>query len=268
MEVSEFEKLSEPVTSIYYLDPNPAGHPVVILLHGLGAEASSWGYQLDSLVEAGMRPLAIDIPGFGKSKFKGTSWSFSGLSQLVFSFLEHLSIIKPVVVGISMGGILALQFTLDYPKDIDKLVLVNSFATLRPNTINGWLYMLKRYIKASLRGSISQADMVAQRIFPRPEQYMQRKILIEEIQQADPQVYKAAMRALGFFDARRRLIEINLPTLIISGKNDTTVPLENQAQLLKISGAKRIIIPDGGHAIIADQPERFNHALLDFICSE
>jgi predicted esterase len=47
MEVSEFEKLSEPVTSIYYLDPNPAGHPVVILLHGLGAEASSLGYKLD-----------------------------------------------------------------------------------------------------------------------------------------------------------------------------------------------------------------------------
>ncbi|MBE3067962.1 MAG: alpha/beta fold hydrolase, partial [Chloroflexi bacterium] len=57
------------MTKLHYLDPNPAGHPAVLLLHGLGADASSWTLQLPALTGAGFRPIATDIPGFGQSPY-------------------------------------------------------------------------------------------------------------------------------------------------------------------------------------------------------
>jgi pimeloyl-ACP methyl ester carboxylesterase len=71
---------------------------------------------------------------------------------------------------------------------------------------------------------------------------------------------------LGTFDVRRRLKEIDLPTLVISAEQDTTVPLDNQADLVRgIKGAKQVMIPSSRHAVIVDQPELFNQALIQFL---
>ena len=71
--------------------------------------------------------------------------------------------------------------------------------------------------------------------------------LISRILQADEHIYRQAMQALGLFDVRKRLGEIDVPTLVISGENDTTVPLANQAELTAgIAGARQVIIPKPG----------------------
>jgi 3-oxoadipate enol-lactonase/4-carboxymuconolactone decarboxylase len=111
--------------------------------------------------------------------------------------------------------------------------------------------------------------MVAHRIFPNPEQELLRQALTRQILQADPKAYVSAMRALGLFDVTKRLHEISVPTLVISGRDDTTVPLENQAEMAsKIPGAQQVIIPGGGHAIIAEQPVLFNQVLLEFLANK
>ena len=65
------------MTNLHYLDPNPSGSPAVLLLHGLGANGSSWTLQFDALIEAGFRPIAPDAPGFGESPYDGKGWSIS-----------------------------------------------------------------------------------------------------------------------------------------------------------------------------------------------
>ncbi len=58
----------------HYLDPNPNGSPLVLFLHGLGADSEMWVYQLAELAKSGMRPVALDLPGFGKTPMENGQW--------------------------------------------------------------------------------------------------------------------------------------------------------------------------------------------------
>jgi len=250
----------------HYLDFNPEGSPAVLLLHGLGADGSSWGYQIPVLCEAGFRPIAPDLPGFGKTIPGSGRWTIARAATDVARFLQGLSIPSLVVAGISMGGAVALQLALDYPERVDRLVLISTFACLRPSRFDEMGYLLGRFVVANLRGKEYQAETVAQRLFPRPEQEELRRELVQRILEADEKVYRQAMQSLALFDARKRLAEIRAPTLVISGENDSTVPLANQVELARgIPGARQVVIPQAGHAVIADQMARFNQEFMQFL---
>jgi 3-oxoadipate enol-lactonase len=264
---TEVKSLKETITThFHFLDPNPTGEPIILLLHGLGADSTSWGYQIPALTGSNMRPISVDLPGFGKSIYNRRNWKMRAIADEMAEFIRGFTSSNCTVVGISMGGTVALQFCLDHPDLVDRLVLVSTFATLRPERLYEWVYLINRFIKANLRGVNAQAEMVARRIFPNPEQKLLRETLLQQIRQANPKAYVSAMRALGFFDVTKRLNEISIPTLVVSGSDDSTVPLENQTKLAaKIRGAQQVIIPGGGHAIIAEQPILFNQVLLDFL---
>jgi 3-oxoadipate enol-lactonase len=252
--------------SISYIDLNPNGKHAILLLHGLGTNGASWQLQFNPLIEAGYRVIAPDLPGFGKSDFTGRRWTMRSVAALLKHLLDRLELSKAVVAGISMGGTIALQFGLDFPQQTERLVLVNTFATLRPDRLNGWYYLLKRFLIVVLRGAPQQASVVAERLFPGPDQAPLRQVLIDQIAQTDRKVYRSAMLGLGLFDARPRLKSLSAPTLVISGKNDSTVPLKNQNALAgDIPGAQRLIVPDAGHAVIVDQPAAFNRGLIAFL---
>jgi pimeloyl-ACP methyl ester carboxylesterase len=255
----------EPSVSLFFLDPHPTGERPVLLLHGLGADGASWALQFPALAAGGFRPLAVDMPGFGQSAALPGGWSLRAAARAVMQGLQSRGIPRVDVVGISMGGAVAQLIALEDADRVGKLVLVNTFACLRPRGISETAYLLRRFVVANLRGVQRQAGAVAWRVFPDPEQQVLRDILMQKILAADPQVYRAAMRALAWFDSRPRLAAIRQPTLIITGEKDTTVPRTVQTELLAIPNARQIIIPGANHAVIADQPERFNQALLQFL---
>jgi len=247
-------------------DSNCGESPVVLLLHGLGSDSSSWYYQVPVLTQAGFHPVALDLPGFGKSPFNEKKWTIPWVAQSLATWLSAIHARPVIVVGISLGGTIALQFALDFPLLVERLVLVNTFACLRPKHASELVYLVKRLAIANIKGIEYQAGLVAERLFPNEDQDGLRRIVQEQILSSDHEVYRQAMLALGTFDVRRRLKEINLPTLVISAEQDTTVPLDNQADLVKgIKGAKQVIIPNSRHAVIVDQPELFNQVLIQFL---
>ncbi len=149
---------------------------------------------------------------------------------------------------------------------INKLILVNTFSILRPKSLSGWLYFFQRFLLVHLLGLPTQASFVAKRIFPGEDQQEMRDRLVQQISEADPRAYRAAMRSLGLFNSSKRLREITAPTLVISSDRDTTVPAESQKFLVEhISSARQVIIQDAGHAVTIDQPVQFNAALLEFL---
>ncbi len=249
-----------------FLDPGDSNSPGVLLLHGLGANASSWTLQLDALIESGFRPIAPDLPGFGDSAYDGQGWNFQRLAALLADLVTRLNAAPVHLVGLSMGGVVAQQFALDYPRHVRKLVLVSTFSVLRPKNLSQWFYFLQRVLVVHTLGLEVQAKIVAKRVFPHPEQAELRRMAEEQIASADPRAYRAAMRALGLFDSRKRLPQIAAPTLVITGANDFTVPPAAQTLLAQsIPNARQVILPNAGHAAAIDQAEAFNRHLLQFI---
>jgi 3-oxoadipate enol-lactonase len=251
---------------IHYLDENPAGHASIILFHGLGANCTSWQLQIPALTQAGFRVLAPDTPGFGKSTAPRGDTNIAATTARMAEFIHALKLKSYTAVGISMGGTLALQLALDFPQETNKLVLVNTFAKLQVENLRILPYFFLRMILVHTLGLPTQARAVAKRVFPNPNQEMLRQELINQIVQADIKTYRASMRALGHFDVRDRLHEIKCPTLVVTGDKDSTVPIPNQISLAKaISTAQHIRIPQAGHAAPVEQPDQFNHILLEFL---
>lgn len=248
---------------MFYLDPNPQGGEVVLLLHGLGSAGESWQLQFPALEGAGFRPLAPDIRGFGRSSYPGR-WRIPEVVEDLKALLDALSLPRTHVVGISMGGVLAQAFALAHPKRTHRLVLINTFARLRPRSPAGWLYFLFRLVLVYTVGMEAQARTVSQRIFP--DAPVARETLRRHILQANPCAYRAAMRALALFNAYPRLSEIQAPTLVITGLADTTVDPKNQAELVQgIPQARWLRIPGAGHGLIATHPDIVNPALVAFL---
>jgi len=251
---------------LHTLDPNPTAKPAVLLIHGLEADGSSWTLQLPPLVQVGFRPLAPDMPGFERSPYAGRGWNIPGMAARLAKLREDLGTGPAHVVGLSMGGTIAQQFALDYPQLTRKLVLVCTFAVLRPETVSGWFYFLRRFLVVNTLGLPAQAKFVAGRIFPDPQNESLRQLLVASILQADPRAYRAAMRALGLFNSVHRLKEIRVPTLVVTGMKDTTVSPARQKKLADgIAGAQQVILPEAGYAFPIDRPDLFNQELLSFL---
>ncbi len=188
------------MTELHFFDPNPSGSPIVLLLHGLGVNASSWSLQFDPLIKAGFRPLAPDLPGFGQSRYDGRGWTVKRVAAALADFLVALGSSPIYLVGLSLGGMVAQQFVLDHPHLVKKLILVSSFAALRPEHSTGWFYLLRRVLLVVFKGIPEQAAFASTRLFPEPGQEALRQLFVEQIIQADPRAYRAAMLAIALFE--------------------------------------------------------------------
>lgn len=252
---------------IHYIELNPEGHPTVLLLHGLGVNAASWQLQFTPLESAGFRVLAPDMRGFGNSNYSGKS-SVKKMSQDMVRLLNEIAPEPVSIVGISMGGLVALQLALDAQQCMDRLILISTFARIKPNRPSVLLYFIWRLILVHLCGLELQARIVAKRLFPHSKHDSYRREFILQLSQANIQTYRAIMRSLARFNVQNRLGEIKAPTLVLSGEIDTTIPLENQRQLLDgIPNARHILFPYGGHALPIDQSLALNAAIIGFLTS-
>jgi 3-oxoadipate enol-lactonase len=254
------------MTSLHFLDPNPSGNPAVLLLHGLGADGTSWTLQMPALREAGFRPLAPDVSGFGGSPYDGHGWNIRRMAAQMADLLEELDAGPAHIVGLSMGGVISQQFAMDFPNLTQKLILVSTFSALRPQDFSGWWYFIRRTAAVLTLGLQAQAQVVARRLFPNPQDELLRDMYLAVVSHADPRAYRKAMLSLGLFDSSKRLREIKATTLVITGAGDTTVTPARQKLLVEgIPSACQVVIPQAGHAVSVDQPEQFNRVLLDFL---
>ena len=232
----------------YFIDNNPSGTPVVFL-HGLGSNSRAWSLQLPDFMDAGFRVLAPDFPGFGCSAAPNGHAGIPQFSQRLSQWFQEIGLESAAIVGLSLGGVVALQFALDYPELVTKLVLVSAFARFEPSRAGTWLYMLRRFLTFEISGLQAQSDTVARYIFPDPGDELLRIELRRQIAVSDPSTYRALMRSLARFNVLHRLQEIDVPVLVVSGALDRTVPLIAQTRLTAgIKKARHVVIPNAGHA--------------------
>ncbi len=252
--------------SIFYLDPYPDNQRIILLIHGLGSDSSSWQLQFPALDALGYRPIAIDLPGFGRSSYPLKIWRIRRVTnwiaqEIVDSFPEPID-----VMGLSLGGVIAQKLVQARPQKIKKLILVSTFSRLHPRLRKNLPYLRSRIIQIFSGRLKEQAQNVADHIFPQADQKLWHDYLYDQICHANIRVYRQAMLELAKFSSFRFLRTLKIPVLVITGTADNTVSLEDQMQLARrIPGSTHIFIQGGRHAVNVDHAQEFNAAISNFL---
>jgi pimeloyl-ACP methyl ester carboxylesterase len=232
----------------------------LLLLHAAGSNGHSWHYQYDQL-ERTHSPLALDLPGHGRSSGVEGLPSVQDYTDFAAKFLDALKIDSTVVIGRSMGGAIALDFAIRYPSRVQGLVLIATGAkfTIPQELVDTW--------RAVTMGKIGQPfdnrGYSPKTIANRPE--IIREGWGEQIR-TDPRVRWGDIVACTKLDLRDRLPRISQPTLIIAAADDEVTPPALGRELQAgISGARLEIIPDAGHNVTTEQPGAVNSAIEQFL---
>jgi pimeloyl-ACP methyl ester carboxylesterase len=242
----------------------------VLLLCGIGAKGQGWYKQLPALC-GHFRALALDYRDVGDSDTATEAYSIRDLADEVHALARRLGIARASVVGISMGGFIALELALAYPDFVDRLALVVMSAGGATHVSTSPVVM--RALMPgdeeveSGEGARRVCSLVAGPGFA--ERHPEEIDEFVEIAQDNPMHVDAYLRQLAAcraHDVADRLDDIAAPTLVIHGDADPLVPVENGRHLAAgIAGAELIDYEGVGHIPEVEAFERFNDDLVRFL---
>ncbi len=261
--------------NIFYQDWGN-GNPV-ILIHGWPVSHEMWEYQMNILPKNGIRVIAYDRRGFGKSDKPWDGYDYDTLAADLKALIDELELDNVTLVGFSMGGGEVARYLSLYGSNrIKKAVFVSAvvpFLLQTDNNPNGVPHeafdgmeeklMLDRpdFLAAFGRqffGVTFLDNPVSQPILD----WMQMLALHGSLHAT-----VACMRAFSSTDFRQDILKISIPTLIIHGDEDQTVPIEltSNQTANTILNAKYIVYEGEPHGLFITQKERLTQDLLDFI---
>lgn len=261
-------------TELYY-EVGGSGHPLT-LIHGMLLDRRAWDDQFDVFARQ-YTVVRYDMRGWGDSAQEPAEPPFSPRQDLL-SLLEYLNIHKTYLLGLSGGGMVALDFTLEHPERVDALILVAAGLSGYPLRMTESIQaFIGQYYGALQRKDIAGAVEATVRFWTdghrrRPEQVnAQARARITDMstqhiqRHGDLMAHQQHMLPLEP-PAVNRLAEVKVPTLIVVGDQDTTETLE-VADALEggIAGAKKRVIPGTAHHPHMEKPEEFNRLVMDFL---
>jgi pimeloyl-ACP methyl ester carboxylesterase len=263
------------------------GSPPVLFVHGLGSSGYlEWRFNLPVLARS-REVFALDLPGFGRSDQPPDGYGVPLFADVVEGYIRSRGV-RPVLVGTSMGGRVALEVALRHPESLAKLVLVNSLGVVRPNVQLFYpLVFVPRVgeaVLAVMREALHRLPPAAiqrwARRFVRDpadvERVLDETFLagMREMHATDgyARAYASTVRALADSQARgtgrllARLAATGLPILLIWGERDRLLPVERAREAVRaLPGARLEVIQGAGHTPQAERPDRFNQVLEDFL---
>ena len=136
----EMELITFDQCLLHYETYGKEGNPPLLLLHGIGADIEMWRPQINTLPELGYYLIVPDIRGHGTSQ-PPERFRVDDCIQDIYDLMNYLKIEKAHIVGVSMGGMIAQQFTLDHPRKVISQTLVDSLSgAIKPiEKFNAWL---------------------------------------------------------------------------------------------------------------------------------
>jgi 3-oxoadipate enol-lactonase len=248
--------------------PEPAR--TVLLLCGIGAKRQGWYKQLPVL-GSHFRTLALDYRDVGDSDAASGPYSIGDLADDTAGLVDALGIGQAALVGISMGGFVALELTLRRPELVEKLVLVVTSAG-GPSHVSASREIISLLMPGDEEvetgeGARRVCSAVAAPGFAgRHPEEIDAFVEIARHRPMTREAYLRQLQACRAHDVSERLDEIGVPTLVIHGEVDPLVPVENGRLLAeRIRGAELIVYADTGHIPEVERVQEFNRDLLAFL---
>ncbi len=258
-----------PVTAVPYFEELGSGETTVLMLHGIGGGRQAFAHQMPALAAAGFHAVAWDMPGYGHSAIVDP-YEFATLAEECIELIDVLDPERLVLVGHSMGGMVAQEVAARAPERIDALVLAGTSAAFG-KADGDWQRRFVDERTAPLDAGRSMKDLatqlVGQMVSPAANDGA-RTEAIDVMAHVPPQSYRLALHALMGFDRRAGLASLAMPVLLIAGSDDHNAPPSvMQGMTERIPHANYVCLERCGHLMTFEQPAAFNEALLTFVRS-
>lgn len=249
---------------MYYVDRGSG--PVVVLIHGLGDQASVWKRSIDPLA-AGHRVIALDLIGFGHSDKPLLSYQPQTFVDFLGGFLAALHIDRASLVGNSLGGQIAALYAIEHPGAVERIVLVDAGGfTLPPGAISPRMKSAMRLSTREDYRYFAQFTFYDKKFLP-DDAFMDYAIG-ERVRRGDGytinQLIESLLRNDDALDGR--LGGISAPTLILWGRGDRLISravAERYAR--EIRNSRLQVIEKCGHIPQVECPADLNALLLPFL---
>lgn len=253
----------------FYYEIYGEGMPLV-LLEGLGYASWMWYRQIDALSKH-FKVIVFDNRGVGETDKPDMEYTIELFADDTIEVLEALGVEKTHILGVSMGGFIAQEFSIKYPDKVDKLILCStSFGG--PNSIpipeeslqvlmkGGGEYKSPEDVKEAISIGLDEKNLQFR-------QDVVNRILEEKVRNPQPRyAYQRQLMAGASFNAEERVNKIKAETLILAGSGDRVVPPENARLLhMRIANSRVEIIDGAGHLFFMEEPDITNKLIIDFL---
>lgn len=248
-----------------YWDEVGEGDPLLLIM-GLGYPSAAW-YRTRPVLAKGYRTIALDNRGVGQSDMPAGPYPIPVMASDAVAVLDAAGVERAHVFGISMGGMIAQELALQYPRRVRSLVL-GCTAAGGPHAVRADADATAMLMA---RGSMTR-EQAAEAAVPfiyhpsTPRHLIDEDIATRRPWLAHPEAYKAQLQGVLAWEAYSRLSQITAPTLVIHGESDRLVPAGNGKLIAeKIPGAKLIMLAGASHIFPTDQPEAAHRAIRSFL---
>ena len=246
-----------------------------VFIHGL---SGCWQNFLENIprVAQSRRVVALDLPGFGDSEQPSERITIPYYARIVQQVCDRLDIERATVVGNSMGGFIAAELTIQQPVRVERLVLISAAGISSSNVYRMPTLTVGRIGAAVMANEVVDHRRIATR--PRARQLALGLVVRHPRLLAPDLAYEGLLRGAnkpGFFpalrasieyDYRERLPEIEAPTLIVWGEDDSVLSVKDADEYERlIPTTKKLLMRDTGHVPQIERPEAFNGELLEFL---
>jgi pimeloyl-ACP methyl ester carboxylesterase len=262
-------------TRVNYAELGSGPRMAIVFVHGLSGSWQNWLENIPHFARE-RRVLALDLPGFGHSPMPEWEISIESYGRLLHRFCDELAVGDCAVVGNSMGGFISAEAASAQPDRFEKLALVSaagvSSVRLRRQPAETVARMataaapllLKLQERGLRRPRVRSATFKG--LFQHPEE-LRRELLLETFQNgAGRPGFLPAVQGLVGYDILDQLTEVDVPTLIVWGRNDRVVPPQDAAGFAqRLRNSRTVIFDDTGHLPQLERPTRFNHVLETFL---
>lgn len=240
---------------------------LLVFLHGIGGNRNNWHPQIPRF-SPHYTCLAWDARGYGDSSDVPPLGAFADFADDLAALLTHLDRGPAHVVGLSMGGMIALDLVDRYPSLVASLVLADTAAGFGPSTLEERADFLDRRLTPLLSGAriADIAPALVEVLVSANASAGALEMVRDSLLRLRPEPYMQALRAFTTTDFTLSVRRIRKPVLVIVGEEDRVIPLaRSEALAAAITGARLAVIPACGHLSNIECPELFNAHVERFL---
>ena len=269
--------------ALHVYDAGAGAATPMLLIHGLGDEADTWRHLIMPL-SADRRVVALDLPGFGRSDKPERSYTLLFFQDVELELLDTLTVPRAILVGHSLGAVIAHSTALNHPERVERLILVDGSLVARSQEIDlatllflipglgEWLYTRLRHDPQAAYQTLAPYYSRLNELPDADQAFLFQRVNERVWSDGQRRAFFSAFRNLARWlpgqqrDLAARLPALSIPTLVVWGEADRINSVENGRALAELQpGAHLAVVPGAGHNVHQENAEAVLKAIREWM---